>query len=198
MQAFRARRHALFASLLTSLPRPLRILDVGGNELYWRTNGVLPGCEVVLLNKLPCPASLPGFSAVIGDACNIQFPDAAFDFVFSNSVIEHVGCAARQQAMADEVRRVGQSYFVQAPYRHFPLEPHWLLPLFQYWPRWARVAWTKLRFRRDRRLARYLSEVDNIRLPTVRDFRHWFPEASIHRERVGPLTKSLVAYHVGV
>ena len=42
-----------------------------------------------------------------------MFGEREFDVIFSNSVIEHVGQFADQQRMADEVRRVGEGYWVQ-------------------------------------------------------------------------------------
>jgi hypothetical protein len=126
-----------------------------------------------------------------------EFDDLAFDVCVSNSVIEHVGTLFDQQAMACEIRRVARSYFVQTPYRHFPIEPHFLVPGWQYLPVAVRCAI----FRRfelgwmgrqpDPFLAR--AEVEQIRLLDARDMRALFPDAVILLERVGFLTKSLVA-----
>lgn len=135
---FRQRRHALLLSLVDTLPRPLTILDVGGTVHYWRHYGVPRDVHITLLNRGPAPADLPpNFYYVQGDACAMQFADNEFDVVFSNSVIEHVGEWARQQAMAHEVQRVGHSIWVQTPSRWFPWEPHYdsaLLPVLAVGP----------------------------------------------------------------
>ena len=71
----------------------------------------------------------------VGDAVDMPgISDGAFDVVFSNSVIEHVETYENQRRMAAEIRRVGRRYFVQTPNRHFPLEPHFLVPGFQLLP----------------------------------------------------------------
>ncbi len=46
----------------------------------------------------------------------LPFKDKSYDIVFSNSVIEHVGNLEKQKQFADEVQRVGKSYFIQTPY----------------------------------------------------------------------------------
>ena len=68
-----------------------------------------------------------------GDARQMpMFQDNEFDMCFSNSVIEHVGSAADQMSMAREVRRVAKGYFIQTPNAYFPLEPHFLIPGWQF------------------------------------------------------------------
>src|SRR2546423_13369969 len=103
------RRMSFFRSLLDPVPRPLRLLDVGGSRWFWSQWGFNePGLEIVLLNADP---DEPG--ATVGDARALPFPDKSFDVVFSNSVIEHVGLLPDQMRMASEIRRVGKRYFVQ-------------------------------------------------------------------------------------
>lgn len=197
---FRQARFAQFLGRLRRLPRPLRVLDVGGRQRFWERVGFAgePGVEVVLLNLEPLQATLPGFSAVRGDARDMAgLADGAFDVVFSNSVIEHLGSLAQQRRMAAEVCRVGRCYFVQTPNRHFPLEPHFLVPGFQYFPRPLQVALVR-RFdlgwyRRRPDPAAALALVAEHRLLTAGELRALFPEAAILRERVLGLTKSLIA-----
>ncbi|MGH7860878.1 MAG: methyltransferase domain-containing protein [Candidatus Dormibacteraceae bacterium] len=77
----------------------------------------------------------PPFQSVIGDARDLaQFQAQAFDVAFSNSVIEHVGGADDQRRMASEAMRVASHYFVQTPKHYFPIEPHFLVPGFQFMP----------------------------------------------------------------
>ena len=177
-----------------------RVLDVGGTPETWDLLAESP--RVTLLNTPRTKGELAGASRwVAGDGRALPFRDGAFDVVFSNSVIEHVGDAASQRAFAREVARVGRGYWVQTPNRRFPVEQHLLTPLIHWLPkRWQRwivprfTVWSALvRPSADRRafyLAHYLDEV---RLLSARDLAALFPDASLIRERVCGCTKSLVA-----
>jgi hypothetical protein len=196
----RRKRFALFESLLSRVPKPLRILDVGGTQKFWEVMGFAgtERVEVTILNLTPPPISLPNFIGVTGDARDLQFDDASFDIVFSNSVIEHVGGYLDQCRMAREVKRVGARYFLQTPNRYFPIEPHFLFPGFQFLPVPART-WLlqhfSLGWRRrvvDRQGAR--ASVDSIRLLSRSELTALFPEASLFQEKLLGLTKSFVVY----
>jgi hypothetical protein len=196
----RRRRFALFRTLLEAPPMAASVLDIGGTVEFWQAMGDMPaGLTVTLLNQNAQSRSLPqGFRAVTGDARALtDFASGSFDVVFSNSVIEHVGGFADQRRMADEVRRVGKRYFVQTPNRWFPIEPHFLLPYFQFYPQPVQVALTQRfalgwyqRIPERERAARHVAQH---RLLTARELRSLFPDARIHRERIAGLTKSLIA-----
>ena len=64
----------------------------------------------------------------------LPFADRAFDIVFSNAVIEHVGGAAGQRAFIAEALRVSRRFFIATPNRLFPFETHTGLPLVHYLP----------------------------------------------------------------
>lgn len=144
----RRQRFSLFLSLLQAMEPPIRILDVGGTEEFWvrMDFAAASGIEIVIFNLDQSVIARAGFAGIEGDARKMPFADGEFSVVFSNSTIEHVGTLADQRDMADEICRVGQSYFVQTPHRHFPLEAHALLPLFQYLPPRGRV-WIARRFK---------------------------------------------------
>jgi hypothetical protein len=198
----RQRRFALFVCLLASMPRPIKILDIGGTQGFWERMNFTdePGIEVVILNVSHLPTTYDNFISVVGDARDMKaFADGEFDIVFSNSVIEHVGTYADQRRMAEEVQRVGKSYFIQTPNRYFPIEPHFLFPLFQFLPLSVRaflahhfdLGWYK-RIPDKHKATR---EVAMIRLLTRRELAHLFPGASIYKEKILGLTKSLIAYN---
>ena len=199
---FRARRFELFRSLVDRLPRPVRILDVGGTVAFWRTMGLCgePGISITTLNLEPDPGDTePGVVALQGDARDLsRFADGSFDVVFSNSVLEHVGGKEDQRRAAREMQRVGKAYFVQTPNRMFPIEPHFLFPFFQFLPLAVKIfLLTHLHLGwcgkiSDREQAR--REAEGIDLLTRRRFREFFPEAEIWDERFYGLVKSFVAY----
>jgi SAM-dependent methyltransferase len=202
--AMRRKRFAFFLSLLDKVPRPVRILDVGGLQQFWKMMGSeqLDGISITLLN-LRSEKIEDGLFAesIAGDARDLgRFDSGAFDVVFSNSVIEHLGPRFEdQRSMADEVRRVGKRYFVQTPNRYFPIEPHFLTPGFQFLPVPVRV-WLVTHFnvgwyQRFPDVASARQEVESICLLSRNQVRDLFPEAGIFEEKFFGLTKSFVAFH---
>jgi len=196
----RRRRFLLFRSLAAPLARPYTILDVGGTREFWETVGFTgeDGVSIVLLNITLRTSRHASFRSVVGDARCLGFPDNAFEVVFSNSVIEHVGDFEQQRQMANEVQRVGRRYFLQTPNRFFPFEPHFLFPFFQFLPFRLRVflirhfAMGHFGRVRDRRRAEGI--VRSIRLLSERELQKLFPDGEIYRERFLGLTKSFVVY----
>jgi hypothetical protein len=196
----RSRRFAFFRQLVDELPRPLSLLDVGGEWGFWRREGFTEesGISFTILN-LGKGEAPPHVTFVEGDARNMNyFADGQFDVVFSNSTIEHVGGLDDQTRMALEVQRVGKCYFVQTPNRYFPIEPHFLFPFFQFLPISTRVwllqnyGFSRMGKVTDREKAMAL--VTEIRLLTEGEMLTIFPGAQIYHERFAGLVKSIVAY----
>ncbi len=195
----RRKRMAPLKRLLSGFPTPARVLDVGGEEGYWKVvRSELPAIHLTLLNRSERPgATMSDTEVVLGDARSLGYDTGSFDVCFSNSVIEHVGDFEDQRAMANEVRRVGKSYFVQTPYKYFPIEPHFHVPAWQFLPLELRIrlhqrfdlGWVKRD--PDRESAR--AYVEHIRLLAAREYQSLFPDARVHYERVGPLIKSMIA-----
>lgn len=178
-----------------------RILDVGGTPSNWLLAEVRP--QVTLLNtpRGQERGEATNFTWISGDGCQLPFRDKAFEIVFSNSVIEHVGTPAQQQQFAREIQRVGQRFWVQTPNRWFPIEPHLLTPIVHWLPRnWQRAwvtKWTVWDFvehptpdRREFYIRHYL---EDIRLLSESQLAALFPNAKILRERTLNWTKSLIA-----
>ncbi len=195
---FRARRLKWFTELVSPPPQAT-ILDVGGYPWFWQN--VTSPYRITLLN----PHVVPGlsekladrFTFAVGDGCHLEYPDRSFDVVFSNSVIEHVGTYARQQAFAAEARRVGRALWIQTPAREFFVEPHLLTPFIHYLPRslQARLlrygtVWGLMTKPSRAEVAGFLDEV---RFLNCREMRELFPDCVICRERFLGFTKSYVA-----
>jgi hypothetical protein len=186
---FRERRYRLFLELCGVQPED-RIIDVGagnggGLERFNRENPIV---AVDLQGERNGWLDQPNVTVEKGDGTQLQFADREFPVAYSNSVIEHIP-KQLQRAFADEVRRVGERYFVQTPNRWFPIEPHYQVPLFQFLPKPLRRAINK-RFTLGFQPKGYWEEIT---LLSARDMKRLFPDATIHRERVFGLTKSLMA-----
>lgn len=198
----RRRRFELFLELLDRVQAPVKVLDVGGTARFWSTmpRAGRDRLRITLVNLERQPVEGTNMESVAGDATNLsQFADGEFDVVFSNSVIEHLFTFDAQLRMANEVRRVGRRYFVQTPNLYFPLEPHFLVPGFQFFPVDLRV-WLVSHFdvgwyKRIPDPVAARTEVESIRLLSRADLRRIFPEARIYEERFAGMVKSFVAYH---
>jgi hypothetical protein len=177
-----------------------RILDVGGTPFNWSFLDVQP--RVSLVNMPLARADFDeSFTCVFADGRRLPFRDSAFDIVFSNSVIEHVGNEESQRRFADEITRVGRAYWVQTPNRRFPVEPHMMTPFLHFLPAvWQRrmvrkfTVWALIERPSSDRWEFYIEHyLRDIRLLDSGDLRRLFPGAKIVRERLAGLTKSLIA-----
>jgi hypothetical protein len=179
------------------------ILDLGGSVDFWRKSGLthLP-LEVTCLNLTGTETvqrdEQMTISLVIGDATRPQFDPAAFDLVFSNSVIEHVGAWPAVEAMAGVLRR-GQRYFLQTPNRGFFVEPHFILPFHWALPRPAKIAVLRVwdRGPKRRTYAQASKRVDSIRLLDRSELTRLFPHGEIVVERSLGFVKSFMVFGTG-
>lgn len=184
---WRERRWKLFRSRMQPTLSD-RVLDVGGCAFDWQRRGDLIG-TVDLLNlalaEIAQTPHCPEMRSIIGDGRALEFADGAYDIVYSNSVIEHVGDWHDQQAFAAEARRVGQRLWIQTPARACPVEPHYLGLFIHWFP----AAWQVP-------LARWTSVVgltgaadlqsiaSTTRLLNQKEFRTLFPDCEIWTERL--------------
>ncbi len=170
----------------------MRLLDVGGYPWGW-LNYAPEVKSIDCLNVHPVNwdssrAPNHGISMFQGDACKMsEIFNEEYDIVFSNSVIEHVGSWNRQQAFAQEVRRVGKKLWVQTPAKECPIEPHYLAPFVHWLPKsiqrnciryFSVYGWVQKPTREE-----INNLVDEIRLLTIHEFSTLFPDCKIIVEK---------------
>jgi hypothetical protein len=196
----RTKRFRKFEALTAGLPRPIRILDIGGTNEFWRHRGWAgrDDIQIVTLNLFAEERIHDNIRPVAGDATDLgPFASGSFDVAFSNSVIEHLFTFQNQKRMASEIQRVGKAFWVQTPNFWFPMEPHFHVPGWQWMPTTVRSAMLQ-RWRcgwrgpcPDPSKAREL--VKEVRLLTGTEMRKLFPGSTLLRERFGGMTKSWIA-----
>jgi SAM-dependent methyltransferase len=207
----RVRRGRLFLERL-QLSATDKILDLGGGRgghiaaiLPHRRNVTIADADPAMLKDA---AEIHGFATVCLDG-SAKFPiaDRQYDIVFCSSVIEHVtgpreiipsllasaqfaaSARAAQANFAAEVRRISKRYFVQTPYKYFPLEPHSFLPFFVVLlPRRWQIGLLNFCGRHWIKQAQA-----DFRLLTIKEMRTLFPDAEIVFERYCGFVKSIVA-----
>jgi len=173
----------------------MHVLDIGGDGRSWLLAGVRPA-HLTLVNITPQPVDEPWMTSLVADACDLPQTLEA-DLVFSNSVIEHVGGHWRRQRFAEVIRTAASRYWVQTPYRYFPIEPHFLFPYLQHLPKAVQasviVSWPVGNYGMVRERDVALKRIMDIELLSVVEMKAYFPDARIQRERLSGLTKSLIA-----
>ena len=102
--------------------------------------------------------AFPQIPRVVADGRELPFAQGEFDVAFSNAVVEHVGGRADQERFVHELCRIADRVFVTTPNRHFPIDPHTLLPFLHWLPERARP-----------------HALDGIRPLSPREFRSLFP-----------------------
>jgi len=197
--SYRSKRFELFKSMLANMPKPLRILDLGGTEEFWTAMGFSdPEVTITLLNLEANTTVQPPFYSIKGDATRLDaIADQSYDVVFSNSVIEHVYTWENQQKMASEIMRVGKYHFIQTPNYWFPIEPHWVFPFFQFFPKWFSIFITRYfslgHIGKINNWAAAKKQVEEIRLLSQKEYVQLFPQSKIYKERFIGLNKSFIA-----
>ena len=165
---------------LAGIEPSTRIVDVGCGGLG--LVGLMPHLNItgVDLDERP---EYPGRFVCADATERLPFADDEFDLAYANSVIEHIA-PDRRQAFAAEVRRVASGWYVQTPAMSFPIEPHSLLPAAHWLPMSLRRRYWRLGAGSD------VEEIQILRRGELEAlFGRAFPE------RVGPFTKSWIAFH---
>lgn len=191
---FRSRRFRRITAAFGIAERST-VLDIGGAAYYWGFFATVP--RVVIVNRQKPESADRRFPWVVADARRLPFRDGAFDLAFANSVVEHIPGLENRIAFARETARVGRGYYVQTPYRWFPIEPHLYTPLIHYLPKRLQrpllrnfTVWGILQRPTPEGCDDFLRDIE---LLTTRQLRGLFPQAAIWKERAFGLLKSIAA-----
>ena len=148
----RRRKFALFMETMRPTPETT-VLDIGVDAAGFGEVGGAEhgGCETLNFFEALYPweeritgiglhdgegfrARHPRATYVQGNALELPFEDGAFDLVFSNAVVEHVGGVEAQRRFVAEALRVSRRVFITTPNRWFPIEVHTRAPLVHWLP----------------------------------------------------------------
>lgn len=179
------------------------ILDGGGTINYWKSLRFryMDTANITLLNleKVEMPEITSNMVCVTGDVTDLRnYADNQFDLCYSNSVIEHVGDFNAQKRMVEEMMRVGKHCYLQTPNKYFFMEPHFLVPFFQFFPVRLRSFLVE-RFdlghmgkAKDKNEA--VKIATSVRLLTKKELQDLFPNVKIQKEKLWIFTKSFYLY----
>lgn len=197
---------------MLNIPLDAKILDLGGGtgshiRAIFPQHLNITVCDISA-DDLANAKSRFGFCTILlRETDNLPFKDAEFDFCFCSSVIEHVTgpkdqvvrikrdelfreiARQHQKHFAREISRIARSYYVQTPYRYFPIESHtWLPGVIVLLPRDVQIAvinvFNKFWFKRT---------APDWHLFDRGEMAETFPDATIYSERYFLMTKSLMA-----
>jgi len=135
---------------LAHRPQPLRLLEIGtgsgGIAHYFATHPELR-CEVTAVDVVDSRLVRDGYIYRQVEGVELPFPEANFDAVVTNHVIEHVGDSDAQHRHLEEVHRVmkpdGIGYLA-VPNRWMLTEPHFQLKFLSWWPHPLRTPYLRL------------------------------------------------------
>lgn len=189
-----------------------KLLDLGGADGAFlgrfRNNLVNFEISVADINDSSLlKAKKYGFKTILLDETALfPFHDKEFDIVFCNSLIEHYTgpkqkifnlkkseqfrniAFKNQKFLASEIKRISKSYFVQTPYKFFPIESHTQFPFVGYLSRSLQVLiigilnkfWIK-------------KTQPDWYLLSIKEMQLLFSDAKIISENFFGITKSIIA-----
>lgn len=205
----REKRISLFRKFISDMGRPVTILDIGGTVDFWRlahfgnlychNGGVVYCCEITVLNIFEQKSEFMNIRCVVVDGTDLsRYEDNSFDVVFSNSVIEHV---KDREKMASEMLRVGKSVFLQTPSNLCLIEPHFMMPLFQFYPDFLKALLIQ-RFALGRRekvkcYEDALEEAKSVKLLSRKELINLFNGCSVYTEKMFWIPLSYIVYKGG-
>ncbi len=198
---FREKRFSFFLKKINKLPKPVSILDVGGKINFWENRGLAGNLnyKITIVNIEKEISKYSNINYEIGDATNLsQFVDKSFDVAHSNSVIEHLYNFENQKKMSSEIIRVGQKYIVQTPNKFFLIEPHYLLPFFQFIPNKLKYfILTKTKLSRLKKWDKKFASqyIEEIRLLSLKEMKELFPSSKIYFEKFLGMNKSFTMHN---
>ena len=126
--------------------------------------------------------SFPLVTPIVFDGCALPFADKSFDIVYSNAV-EHLPGWGAVERFANEVQRVGRSWFISTPCG-IPSSPTITCPLCSFYRR------------KNRNSSGPVGKptYDHLQLLSKRDLRRMFPTSAVVGCRVTFYPETLMAY----
>jgi hypothetical protein len=198
---FREKRFSFFLKKFNKMQKPISILDVGGKINFWKNRGLAGNNDyiITIVNIEKEKSLYSNIKTKMGDATDLSpFKDKSFDVVHSNSVIEHLYYFENQKKMASEIIRVGQKHIVQTPNKYFFLEPHYLLPFFQFIPdKLKYLILTKTKLSRLKKWDKKFASqyIEEIRLLSLKEIKVFFPSSKIYFEKFLGMNKSFTMHN---
>jgi ubiquinone/menaquinone biosynthesis C-methylase UbiE len=136
---------------LSSRSAPIHLLEIGtgsgGIAHYFGTHPLL-NCEVVAVDIKDQRQTTEGYHFESVSNTILPFPDASFDVVITNHVIDHVGDRCAQKNHLGEIRRVLRSDgvgYLAVCNRWMINEPHYHLLFLSWLPKHFRTPYLRIR-----------------------------------------------------
>jgi len=139
--AFKRYIRYLYLNRILNIRKGDFILDVGcgregkSYEVFNKTNRII-GIDILRPEEINLNLrKQANFEYILCDAADMSiFDDNKFDVCICIGVLEHIVCEHKLLRISNEIRRVSKKYAICVPWKFTPLEPHFRLPFFQFYP----------------------------------------------------------------